>query len=290
MRFSTIHLKLLKNILFILAFCLVDCASNQSNLKVNDIDFLISQGDLHWQQRYSPEQASLAKHFYSNAVSVTEPNLDLIAKYIRSCYFVGHYIETDTANKDSIFQEGAKVAMDFIHNSETFKSISDTSNLLDSDIEILTLQNLDSEYVPIIYWWVANFGRYLISKPIGDRLMFAESIQAGLERLIKLDPNYYYGGPYRLMGTFYVRVPGYDIELAKNYFQTSYDAYPNCFSTSLLMVQYSCTKASNREHFHELLEYVVKTDPNSIPAIVPENRYEQNFAKQLLKMEFLLFE
>ena len=70
MRFSTIHLKLLKNILLILAFCLLDCASNQSNLKVNDIDFLISQGDLHWQQRYSPKQARLAKHFYSNVVSV----------------------------------------------------------------------------------------------------------------------------------------------------------------------------------------------------------------------------
>ena len=290
MRFSTIHLKLPKSVLLILAFCLVSCASNQTNLKMKDIDFLISQADLHWQQRYLPKQARLAKLFYSKAISASELNIDLSAKYTRVCYFVGHYIETDPVIKDSIFQESAKVAMDIIHNSAIFKSISDSANSTVNEIELLTMQNLDSEYVPIIYWWVANIGRYLISKPIDERLKYADLIQTGLQRLIELDPNYYYGGPYRLLGTFYVRVPGFDIELAKNYFQTSFNTYPNCFSTSILMAQYCCTKANNRNHFHTLLENIVNSDPNAIPAIAPENKYEQNFAKQLLKMEFLLFE
>ena len=105
-----------------------------------------------------------------------------------------------------------------------------------------------------------------------------------------MEPDYYYGGPHRLLGTFYVRVPGYDIELARNYFQNSFNINPNCFSTSVLMAQYSCTKANNRVSFHILLENVINTDPKIIPEITPENMYEQNFAKQLLKMEFLLFE
>ena len=290
MRFSTIHLKLPKSVLLIIAFCLISCTSNQTNLINKDIDFLILQADLHWQQRYLPEQARLAKHFFSKAYSLSKSNINLSSRYIRACYFVSHYIETDAVIKDSIFQEGAKIAMDVIHDSEVFNSISDTTNLTINEIELLTLQNLDSEYVPIIYWWVANIGRYLIPKPIGERLMYADLIYTGLEKLIELNPNYYYGGPYRLLGTFYVRVPGFDIELAKDYFQTSLNTYPNCFSTSLLMAQYSCTKANNREHFHELLENVVNSDPNVIPEITPENKYEQNFAKQLLKMEFLLFE
>ncbi len=290
MRFSTTQLKLPKTIVIFVAFCFIGCASNQSNLKVKDVNLLVSQGNLYWQQRYIPEQARLAKQFYAEAMSTSELNIDLSAQYIRACYYVGHYIETDTAIKDRIFQEGAKVAMDIIHDSKIFKAISDTANLTINEIELLTLQDLDLEYVPILYWWVANFGRYLITKPIGERLVYADLIQAGLERLIELNPDYYYGGPYRLLGTFYVRVPGFEIELARHYFQTSLDAYPNCFSTSILMAQYSCTKAINRDHYHALLENVVNSDPNAIPDIAPENKYEQNFAKQLLKMEFLLFE
>ena len=111
MRFSTTQLKLPKTVLIIIAFCLIGCASNQSNLKENDVSLLISQGDLHWKQRYIPEQARLAKHFYAEALSTSDLNIELSAQYIRACYFVGHYIETDTTVKDSIFQEGAKVAM-----------------------------------------------------------------------------------------------------------------------------------------------------------------------------------
>jgi len=290
MRFSTTQLKLPNIVLSIIVFVLVGCASNQSNINDRDYDFIVSQADSHWQQRYFPEQAKLAKQFYTKAISISNLNINLSAQYLRACYFVGHYIETNAEIKESIFLEAAKVALDIIHDSEVFKSIIDTTNLTITEIELLTLQSLDLEYVPVIYWWVANLGRYLISKPVGERLRYADLIQTGLHTLIELDPDYYYGGPNRLLGTFYVRVPGYDIELAKKYFQTTYNKYPNCFSTSLLMAQYSCTKASNREHFREILEYVIKTDPNSIPAIAPENRYEQNFAKQLLKMEFLLFE
>ena len=159
MRFSTIQLKLRKTVLIIIAFYFIDCAINQTNKKEKDVDFLFSQGNLHWQQRHIPEQARLAKRFYAEVISISSINIDLNAQYIRACYFVGHYIETDIAIKDSIFGLGAKVAMDVIHNSAVFKSITDTTNLTLNEIELLTLQNLDSEYVPIIYWWVANIGR-----------------------------------------------------------------------------------------------------------------------------------
>ncbi len=290
MRFTTIQLKFSASIVFISVLFILSCSTTQSNITKNDLKFYISQGDLHWEQRENPDQARLAKEFYSKAFYASEQRIDLSTKYIRSCYFLGHYIETDAAIKDSIFQEGAKIAMGVIHHSSVFHSISNTTNLSINEIEILTLQNLGSEYVPIIYWWVANIGRYLIDKPIGDRLKYTELVKTALQRLIELDPNYYYGGPYRLLGTFYVRVPGFDMETAKSYFQTSLKAYPNCFSTSVLMAQYSCTKAVNREQFRSLLENVIKANPNAIYDIAPENKYEQSFAKQLLKMEFLLFE
>jgi hypothetical protein len=266
------------------------CSSTLNNINANDIDFLVEQGNAYWLERQTPEKAKLSNSYFARAVEMETSSLVLSAQFLQSSYYLAHYIETNPTNKDSIFHRAATYAIKLIHNSEEY-IINDVSTAK-SEIktEQLTIKNLDENYVPILYWWIANLGRYLIDKPISERLNYSEVIQTGLGRLIELDPNYYYGGPYRLLGTFYVRVPGFDVDIAKSYFQKSYDSYPNCFSTSVLMAQYCCTKSNNRKHFHELLENVVNSNPNAIPQIGPENMHEQKFAQELLKMEFFLFE
>jgi len=274
----------------IAAFYISSCSTNHSVINTKDRNFLLEQGDLNWSERILPDKAKLALMYFSKAVDGSDVNLEISSKFLQSSYFYAHYMVTDSIISDSIFWNAAVHAINIIHNSDEYK-IADVSHATSlTDTEILAIQKFDEEYGPIIYWWVANLGRYLIDKPISERLKYRDVIQAGLDRLIELDENYYYGGPYRLLGTFYVRVPGFDVDLAKSYFQKSYDLYPNCFSTSVLMAQFCCTKANNREHFHNLLENVVNSNPNAIPEIGPENIYEQKFAQELLKMEFLLFE
>ena len=287
---STTYLRTIKIVILFTLMIIYSCSSNLNDINTNNIDFLVEQGNEYWLERQLPEKAKLANSYFTKAVELKTPGLELSSKFLQSSYYLAHYVETNPTIKDSIFHRAANYAIKLIHNSEEYKIIDVSTALSKTETEQLTIENLDEKYVPILYWWVANLGRYLIDKPISERLKYSDVIQAGLSRLIELDPNYYYGGPYRLSGTFYVRVPGFDVDIAKSYFQKSYDAFPNCFSTSVLMAQYCCTKANNRKHFHELLENVVNSNPNAIPQIGPENVHEQNFAQELLKMEFLLFE
>lgn len=287
---STTYLRTIKNFILFASLIICSCSSNLNNINANNIDFIVEQGNAYWLERQLPEKAKLANLYFAKAVELETSSMVLSVQFLQSSYYLAHYIETNPTIKDSIFYRAANYAIKLIHNSEEYKIADVSTALSKTETEQLTIENLDEKYGPILYWWIANLGRYLIDKPISERLKYSDVIQAGLSRLIELNPNYYYGGPYRLLGTFYVRVPGFDVDIAKSYYQKSYDAYPNCFSTSVLMAQYCCTKANNRKHFHELLENVVNSNPNAIPQIGPENMHEQKFAQELLKMEFLLFE
>jgi hypothetical protein len=287
---STTYLKHIAIAMVIATILLSSCSTNHNIVNSKDSEFLIEQGDFNWSERSIPYKAKSAMMFYLRAIDPIETNLELSAKFLQASYFYAHYIETVSTVRDSIFWDAANHAIELIHKSEEYIVADVTNTLGIKETEIQAINNLGEEYVSIIYWWVANLGRYLIDKPVSERLKFSDVIKAGLDYLIATNPDYYYSGPYRLLGTFYVRVPGFDVEIAQTFFQKSLDEYPNCFSTSVLMARFCCTKANNREHFHNVLENVVNSNPYEIPEIGPENVFEQRAARELLKMEFLLFE
>jgi hypothetical protein len=46
----------------------------------------------------------------------------------------------------------------------------------------------------------------------------------------------------------------------------------------------------NRDLFEEDLNYVINADPSALPDAMPENLYEQEKARELLKHTSILFE
>ena len=111
-----------------------------------------------------------------------------------------------------------------------------------------------------------------------------------MHRIISLEPDYLYGGPYRFFGIFYSRIPGVEISQSKNYFQKAIASSPNYFGNKVQMAEFYHQKAENRDSFNSLLKSIIGINPSVDPEVIPENIFYQKRAQQLLAQENTLFE
>ena len=72
--------------------------------------------------------------------------------------------------------------------------------------------------VPLLYWWISNFSKYLITKPVMIRLQSRDVIETSLHRILALQPDFFYHGANRIFGGIYARLPGLDLSYSVNNF------------------------------------------------------------------------
>ncbi len=256
----------------------------------DNADFLLLQGNKYWEKRHEIKQASTAYLFYKRAAGLSPDNLDLLIRYSHACYFVGHFIETDQALKDSLFLEGINAGEKALFLSEAFSATFENAVGDSSTRKIAAIANTPRELIDALYWWSANSGRYLAYKPAMMRLAHQEIIETAMYRILATEPDYYYGAANRFFGALYARIPGIELTRSKDYFDTAIEKHPNYFGTYTLRAEFYHTKAGNREQFHDDLTWVIEADPTVLPDVMAENILEQEYAKRLLEREHLLFE
>ncbi len=245
-------------------------------------------GEFHWEQRHKIKRAKKALEYFETANKYYPDDSELAALYSRACYFNGNYIETDPILKDSLFIKGAVAAQSIILQHST-SAIAPEIIENSGSPWLVNVENISEELVPIYYWWAANAGRYLIDKPIKERLRYRDLLESVFHQLLTLNPNFFYGGPYRLMAVFYVRIPGIELIHSESYFSLAINSFPNYFATAVLKAQFYCTKSGQRAEFHKLLMEIMEADPSAIPDAYAENLFEQKMAEMLLDQESLLF-
>ncbi|MGY8781501.1 MAG: TRAP transporter TatT component family protein [Fidelibacterota bacterium] len=258
--------------------------------KEKNIQFLVAKGQSHWEKRINPNDAKMARLFLSKAYNIDPNNGDVSALYSRACHFTGHYIENDQSKSDSLFLEGMDSAWDFILATNAYQegyalSEGDSTTRMISGIE-----NTPIEMIPHLYWWVANYSRYLLTKPVMERLAQRDVIETALHRILAVNPNFFYHGAHRIFGGIYARLPGVTLSHSENNFEKSIAGSPNYLGTYVVRARYLHTKSGDREQFVKDLQFVLNTDPTITPEVSPENLIEQSKAKELLKKESSLFE
>ncbi|HBR86892.1 MAG TPA: hypothetical protein DEA65_03520, partial [Candidatus Marinimicrobia bacterium] len=149
---------------------------------------------------------------------------------------------------------------------------------------------VEKKYINALYWWAANMGRYLSQKPVRMRLNNRELVEAVVHRILALDPDFFYGGPYRFFGALYARLPGVKLSRSADYFEQAIKSHPNYLGTYVLRAQFLHTKAGDQEKFIQDLEYVINADAALIPEVMAENLFEQKKAQFLLDEKEMLFE
>ena len=282
-------------IFFSLIFMNTSCITKTDSFnryvsKEKNIQFLVDQGRLYWDKRVNIKDANLAKLFLSKANDLNPDNAEIVELYAQACHFVGYYIESNSNKSDSLFIEGMKTTWSFIIGTNAFQ---EGAALFEGDStgkKIAGIANISEEMVPVLYWWVSNYSRFLAKKPVMDRLQSRDIIETALHRILSLKPDFFYHGANRLFGGIYARLPGVELSLSMNNFDKAILGSPNYLGTYVVRAEYLHTKNGNREAFTKDLQMVLNADPTLLPNISPENLFEQEKAKQLLLKEATLFE
>ncbi len=277
----------------LLVFSSWNC-SNQK-LKIQEaqsqnVEFLIQKAKQLWEQRSDSNSVIKANHILGLANNVEKNNKEIVNIYSRSLLFQGIFLEYDKIKKDSLFIKGAEVAKYSILNDSLFQSTFNEA-IGDDDFKMLSaLSVAPKELVPGMYWWATNKLWYLNNKPAIERINHRELLEVIMHRIIALEPDYLYGGPYRFFGIFYSRIPGVEISQSKSYFEKAISAYPNYFGNKVQMSEFYHQKAENKNSFQIQLNSIINRDPTIDPEIIPENQFYQKRAVLLLDQKETLFE
>ena len=280
------------HIVSIFVILLINCSllTTKSNTNKINADSHINQGNAYWGKRASPKSAKLAVLFYKKAFELNKTDLMLAASLSKAYYFQAYYVESDLSKRDTLYLKGAESALRGFENSTFYQSFSDTSKFENNKMKLEAIKKAPIETIGVLFWWVNNQGKFLINKPIIDRISSREILEIAMHRISILDEDYYYGGPTRFFGMFYSRLPGVPLDRAKLNFDQSLLDNPNFFGTRVLRARYYHTKLGNRELFEEDLKFVINGDPSLLPDAMPENLFEQEKAKELLNNTTILFE
>jgi len=268
--------------------------SNQK-LKIQDaqsqnVEFLIQQAKQLWEQRSDSNSVIKANYILGLAYNVEKNNKDIVNIYSQSLFFQGMFLEYEKIKKDSLFLKGVEVAKYSILNDSLFQSTFN-GTIGDDNFKMLSaLSVAPKELVSGMYWWATNKLWYLNNKPAIERINHRELLEVIMHRIIALEPDYLYGGPYRFFGIFYSRIPGVEISQSKSYFEKAINSHPNYFGNKVQMSEFYHQKAENKNLFENQLNSIISTEPTIDPEIIPENVFYQKRAMLLLNQKETLFE
>ena len=255
-----------------------------------NIDFLIAQAKMLWEQRSDSSAVKNANHILGLAYDVEQNNPEILKIYSKSLFFQGMFLEKDSKIKDSLFLKGSEISKTAVLTNRAFTQ--KLNNMIgDSSFRILsTLSEAPKELVPAMYWWATNKLWYLNNKAAIERINHRELLEVIMHRIISLEPDFEQGGAYRFFGVFYSRIPGVELNQSKIYFEKAITSAENYFGNKVQKSEFYYQKAEDKSSFLTLLKSVINLDSSIYPEIMAENMFYQERAKLLLKQQDTLFE
>lgn len=193
------------------------------------------------------------------------------------------FAEDDSVERARVFYlRGRDYAMRVLMRNQRVKEA------LDKDLPSLqtALKALSKDDVPAVFWTAFGWGSYInISRSDIGAMADLPKVLAMMEFVRGSDPQYYYGGPYLILGSIEGSVPrvlGGKPEKAKEYFERALAVNGGKFL--LTYVYYAKTYAvqeQNQELFESLLTKVDEASPDILPAARLSNAVAKKKAKLL---------
>ncbi len=258
-------------------------------IKLN-IDFLIEQGNLLWEQRTDSVALEKAHHFISSAREERPNDFELTIFLSKIKYSKALFFENTPEIQSRLFWEASELCQSAVLSHKDFIKIFNKTNENYNQQVINSLSEAPKSVILGIYWWAVNLGWFLNKEPVLERLKYRELLEVLMHRIISLEPNFYYSGPYRFFGSFYTRIPGIELFKSKTYFDQAIETNPEYFGNLVQMAEFYYQKSGERENFNKILTKVIKKDLNEYPELMSENFLFQKRASKLLEKEVLLFE
>lgn len=157
-----------------------------------------------------------------------------------------------------------------------------------------TLKAIGRSDLESLFWTTVSLNAWIVlnlDKPTA--LAQLNLSEACVERILQLDPKYFYGFPYILKGVILAARPkmyGGNMKEAKNYFDKGLAVGKRQFyMAQYYYAKYYTVRAQDKELFFKLIEEINDGDPRDLKDVCLVNTIIQQKAKELKEMADELF-
>lgn len=156
------------------------------------------------------------------------------------------------------------------------------------------LQKQNKADVENLFWAGFAWGNYLnFHKDSVEAIASAPKIEMLMQRVIELDPDYYYGGAYTFMGAYYASRPkllGGDPQRAQqNFAKAKAVTQGKNLMAPVAEAQFYAVQIQDRSLYKSLLQGVLNADAATLPEIRLMNELAKIRAQTLLEKESVFF-
>ncbi|KIX11834.1 TRAP transporter TatT component family protein [Dethiosulfatarculus sandiegensis] len=177
-----------------------------------DTAALMGKADQLYLQRGQEGKAVEAARIYETILKAEPGNTEAAWKKARALFWVGGHSPEE--KKLEIYSQAVESAKQAIKN--------------------------DPKSAPAHFWLGASYGFYGNAKGVMESLSLIDPIKEEMAAVMELDPTYAHGGPDRVLGRLYFKVPGLfggDNDLAMEHLEKAVKAGPNYFLNHIYLAE-----------------------------------------------------
>lgn len=237
-----------------------------------------------WQERGDIESLRKAITLYEKAEAI-EPGvrLETPIRLARAYYLLadGH-LRGDSAAQLKYYDLAVVWGERAMAHSEAFRQAVAGGKAVEDAISVL-----GKEHAGAVYWAASGLGKWARMKGFTTLLAQKNKVKKFMEFVTAVDPDYYYAGPARYWGAYYAIAPSFaggDPARAKTEFEKSLAAQPLFLGTKVLMADTWATKVQDKDAYRRLLQEVIDGDAEALSDVIPEQKMEQDKARDLLAL------
>lgn len=155
------------------------------------------------------------------------------------------------------------------------------------------VKTLGRQAVPELFWAASNWAKWIdLNRTDPARIADLPKTARLMERVLELDPGYYFGGPHVFFGVYYGGRPamlgGDFVKSALHFDQAAAQAKHRWLLTEVLRAQYLLRQMGDRPAFHERLSAVLAAEDWPVEMSLA-NEIARAKARRLLSQEEDLF-
>lgn len=198
---------------------------------------LIAQGDKLTSEMADMATARQAEALYRKALGMMENKYEAMWRLARILYFIGEHTE-NKKEKKTIFSQGVYYAK---------KAVA-----------------LEPEKPDGHYWLGVCNGKYGETRGVLKSLSLVKPIKKAMNKVIELDRSYEDGGPDRVLGRVYFKLPGFaggSKKKSREHLEKSKEYGPNDALTRIYLAE-TYLALKEKDKARQELEYVLNMDPD----------------------------
>ncbi len=244
----------------------------------------LSAADEKWAGRQDRATLEAAIKLYEEALGYTNDGVkrrEIMERIARGTYFLADGLtRNDPAKQKELYNLATTWGERCMAIDPQFKAKVDAGERTEEAVKVL-----GKEYAGCVYWAASGLGKWAKMEGFATQVSNKDRIKNFVEVVTEKDRNYFYGGPDRYWGAYYSIIPGFmgkDLTKSAEYFEASMKISPDYLGTKVLMADTLANQKDDRQLFETLLKAVIEADPAANAEIEPENRIEQEKARELL--------